>query len=144
MARGRRGRKGLGSCCRNPLALCPRWVWLKALWLQNGSLETVEMGPVLWARLAESGALPPGTVWEPRCRQSLGVSVRGWRPGNPNRKCALLSLKGMISLVAFHAVSMRDFCFGLHKSGLKRLGNPKNTIDYNRWIWLAVAELKEA
>lgn len=52
-------------------------------------------------------------------------------------------LKGMVSLVAFHTLT-RGFCFGLHKSGLKRLGDLENTIDHNRWIQLAVAELKEA
>lgn len=107
------------------------------------------MGPVLWARLAETGTLPPRTEWEPCCRQSLGVSVLGWGALNETSAISVLFavfLKGIVSLVAFHTVShggKRGFCFGPHKSVLKRLGNAENTIDCNRWIWLAVAELKE-
>lgn len=129
MDRWRRRWKGLGGCCRNPLPLCPRWVWLKALWLQNGSLETVEMGPVLWARLAESGTLPPGIVWEPCCQWSLGVSIRGWRAYNSSCKCSLCYLPerddqlGCIS----RCLSQGIFVLVYIKVGFKRLGNPKNT-----------------
>ena len=66
------------------------------------------MGPVPWARLAETGALPPRTEWEPCCRQNLGVSVLGWGALNETSAISALFaifLKGIVSLLAFHTVS---------------------------------------
>ena len=91
---------------------------MKALWVQNGSPETVEMGPVLWARLAESGAHPPRIVWEPHCRQSLGVSVLGWEALNETPAvralCAVSVRKGKSVWLHFtpSLTGVREsFCF---------------------------------
>lgn len=105
------------------------------------------MGPVLWARLAESGARPRRIVWEPRCRQSLGMSALGWEALNAapavSALCAVC-VRGVWLHFTPSLTGVRGvFVFGPCKSVLKRLGNPENTIDYNRWIWLAVAEQKK-
>lgn len=75
------------------------------------------MGPVLWARLAESGARPPRIVWEPRCRQSLGVSLLGWEALNETPAvralCAVSVRKGKSVWLHFtpSLTGLREFLF---------------------------------
>ena len=70
------------------------------------------MGPVQWVRLAERRI-----VWEPRCRQSLGMSALGWEALNATLAVSALCavcVRGVVSLVAVHTVSHggeRGFCF---------------------------------
>lgn len=70
------------------------------------------MGPVQWARLAERRI-----VWEPCCRQSLGMCALGWEALNATSAVSVLCavcVRGVVSLDAFHTVSHggeRGFCF---------------------------------
>lgn len=71
-------------------------------------------GPSAVGEADREWALPSRMVREPCRRQSLGVSGLGWRAWNPSPECFFAVFrKGMVSLLAFHAVSHEGFLFWL-------------------------------
>lgn len=71
------------------------WVWLKALWLQNGSQEAGN-GPELWARQAK---------WDPSLRLGERVPAAWACAGvwNPSCKCSFSVWKGELA-ASVHSV----------------------------------------